>query len=96
MTYQRMRDRNGLAFRKPDHEPDPYWRGGIKGTDVNWELLCGDLNRMERDYLRPDYPQPPFATRPPESSPAEECATAIDVPVDVVRRVLAYVFLGQR
>lgn len=96
MTYQRLRTRNGLNFRKPDHDPDPYWRGGIRGHDVNWEGLCGDLNRMERDYLDPDYPRLPFATRPDESSPAEECATATGIPVDTVRRILRYVFLEQR
>lgn len=89
MTYGRARDRNGLPRSVTD---DPY-ATGLSGRE---HLIAGDLNRMERDYLDPVYPGPPFATRPAGSSPAEECADATGVHVETVRTVLAYVFREQR
>lgn len=47
-----------------------------------------DVSRMRTDYLAPVYPQPPFATRPDGSSPAEEIAAACGLPVETVRSVL--------
>lgn len=87
MDYQRVRTRNGLMHRDvgaygpiPEHAP------------TSRTMLNGDLNRMEQDYLDPQYPEPPWATREAASSPAEECAAATGVDVDVVRRVLSFVF----
>jgi hypothetical protein len=93
MTYQRMRDRNRIAFRKPDDDPDPYPRAQDLGLNAR---LIGDLNRMERNYLDPKYPEPPFARYAPGSDPATEAATALGIPVETVRAVLRYVFLEQR
>lgn len=96
MTYQRVRERNGLLPRKPLDDPDPYWREipdtGAATRQPNWSMLVGDLDRMERDYLTPEYPQRPFAERPDGSDPAAECARAVGVDVEIVRRVLAHVF----
>lgn len=94
MDYDRMRTRNGLMFRKPDEDPDPYWRNGLPPgafDAVNWFCLVGDMNRMERDYLNPDYPR----HRAANSDPASVTAAATGVPVEMVRKVLAHVFLGQ-
>ena len=98
MTYQRMRNRNGLMHRKPDDDPDPYWRTGLPplaATAPSGYNLIGDMNRMEQDYLEPVYPEPPLARRPGGSSPAEECAAATGVDAETVRKVLRYVFLEQ-
>lgn len=54
-----------------------------------------DLERMERDYLAPVYPQPPFATRPAGSDPLTEAARELGLDVETVRRVLTYVFREQ-
>jgi hypothetical protein len=97
MSYQRMRTRNALMYRKPADDPDPYWRQGNLPSHpnaANWGLV-GDLNRMERDYLNPVYPEPPWATREPGSDPLAEVATATGVDVETVRRVLRYVFMEQ-
>lgn len=98
MTYQRVRARNGLIPRKPLDNPDPYWRTlpeGTAGWQGSWSLLVGDLDRMERDYLIPEYPQRPFAERPEGSDPATECARAVGVDVAIVQQVLEYVFRQQ-
>jgi len=95
MDYERVRERSGLT-RKPLDDPDPYWREVPSAETVSWSMLCGDLNRMERDYLDPAYPQPPFAIRPEGSDPGAECAAATGVPIDTVRAVLAFVFRGVR
>jgi hypothetical protein len=98
MTYQRVRARNHLLPRKPLDDPDPYWRQlpeGAAAQQPSWFLLVGDLDRMERDYLTPEYPRRPFAERPEGSDPAAECARSVGVDVDVVKRVLAYVFRQQ-
>lgn len=84
MTYQRVRNRNSAADRTTSYV-----------GDYPAVLLNGDLNRMEKDYLDPEYPQPPYAVRPEGSSPAEQCAAATGVDIDVVRQVLQYVFLEQ-
>lgn len=99
MTYQRMRHRNGL-LRKPPGDEDPYWRPDSIGTrdgplDADRARIAGELNRMERDYLNPVYPEPPWATREPGSDPLAEVATATGVDVETVRRVLRYVFMEQ-
>jgi hypothetical protein len=95
MTYGRLRSRNNLQ-RKPDDDPDPYWRDQSKHSYASGNpvraLLAGELNRMERDYLDPQYPEPPFAARSPGSDPLTECATATGVDREVVRRVLRHVF----
>lgn len=83
MSYQRMRGRNRLAFRKPDSDPDPYWRGADDLPEYVDRMLVGDLNRMERDYLRPD------------SGLVAECVEATRADADTVRRVLRWVFLEQ-
>jgi hypothetical protein len=57
-------------------------------------LLIGDLNRMERDYLNPVYPEPPWAGRAGRSDPTAEVADATGVDDETVRKVLRYVFLG--
>jgi hypothetical protein len=99
MTYQRVRERNGLLPRKPIDDPDPYWRqlpdAGAAARQPTWVMLVGDLDRMERDYLTPEYPHRPFAERHQGSDPAAECARAVGVDVAVVRQVLAYVFCQQ-
>jgi hypothetical protein len=90
MTYQRMRTRNNLMFRKPDDDPDPYFRDDIMNNN---SLLIGDLNRMERDYLNPVYPEPPWAGRAGRSDPSTQVADATGVDVETVRKVLRCVFL---
>lgn len=79
-----MRERAGLR-RKPDDDPDPYFRDEVM---ENKSLHEGDLN--------PIYPQPPWATRLPGSDPATEAAAATGVPVEDIRRVLRYIFLEQQ
>lgn len=91
MTYQRARERAGLR-RKPLDDPDPYFRDV---TANNLSLSEGDFNRMERDYLDPVYPQPPYASRPPGSDPLSQTAAATGVDVEDVRKVLRYVFMEQ-
>jgi hypothetical protein len=101
MTYQRMRARNGLMFRKPDDDPDPYWReyvgpeGPSRRTLDERSILLGDMNRMERDYLNPRYPEPPWAGREPGSDPLSQVVAATGVDVESVKRVLRYVFMEQ-
>jgi hypothetical protein len=80
-------------YRKPDDDPDPYFRDG---TMTNNSLLIGDLNRMERDYLNPVYPEPPRAIRENGSDPSSQVAAATGVDVEIVRKVLRYMFLEQR
>jgi hypothetical protein len=94
MDYQRVRARNGLGERKPPSDPDPYPRSTEGGTREDLLILVGDLNRMERDYLDPKYPEPPWAGRPNRSDPATVCADATGVDVETVRKVLRHVFLG--
>lgn len=93
MDYGRFRDRNRLP-RKPLSDQDPYPRDteGARPT----VLIAGDLNRMERDYLRPHYPAPDsgWATRPEDSDPASVCSAATGIPVEDVRKVLEHVFWG--
>lgn len=78
--------------------PDPHINPYPEHRDraLNWGLVCGDLNRMETDYLDPVYPEPPCATRPEGSDPATQVATATGVDIETVRAVLRYVFLEQR
>lgn len=92
MTYQRTRERAGLR-RKPDDDPDPYYRDPVAMT--NALLHEGDLNRMERDYLEPVYPEAPWATRPPGSDPSAQVAATTGVDIETVRTVLRYVFKEQ-
>lgn len=94
MDYQRVRARNGLHERKPLSDPDPYPRTTDGGTRQELMALVGDLNRMERDYLCPVYPEPPWALRPERSDPATKCADDLGMDVDAVRKVLEYVFWG--
>ncbi len=91
MTYGRVRNRNHLP--RPQHPEDPYSTGEQYGRA---HLIAGDLNRMERDYLDPTYPQPPWATRPEGSDPSAECAAATGLDVETVRKVLSYVFRESR
>jgi hypothetical protein len=90
MDYQRMRERAGLR-RKPNNDPDPYFR---EATMNNVTLHEGDLNRMERDYLNPQYPEPPWATREAGSDPSSQVAEMTGVDVETVRKVLRAVFFG--
>lgn len=83
MTYGRFRSRNIL----PRNE-EPYPAGGSR--------CAGDLDRMERDYLNPVYPEPPWALRESGSDPSAQVAAATGVDVETVRRVLRYVFLQQK
>lgn len=95
MDYQRMRTRNGLMFRKPDDDPDPYWRvPNLPMPEHVSPMLVGDLNRMERDYLNPVYPEPPWATREPDSDPSAQVAAATGIDIETVRAVLRAVFFG--
>ena len=88
MTYGRMRNRNDLLPR--DHE-NPYVKPNRPiGT------VIGDLNRMERDYLDPVYPEAPYALRGDHTDPTAECAAATGVDEETVRKVLRYVFLESR
>jgi hypothetical protein len=84
MTYGRMKRRNGL-YEHEVLERQDYQR-----------RITADLERMERDYLQPEYPEPPYAQRAPDSDPAAECAAATGVNVDTVRKVLGYVFRKSR
>lgn len=93
MTYQRMRSRNGILRRKPDDDPDPYFRGDL--ADSRYGALIGDLNRMERDYLNPAYPERPFAQREHASDPLSQVSAATGVDIEDARRVLRYVFMEQ-
>lgn len=92
MTYQRVRNRNALLPRRSQREGFYPRAGDCRDGAVT---IVGDLNRMEQDYLAPEYPEPPYALRVKGSDPATECSVAIGVPVDVVRAVLRYVFLEQ-
>jgi hypothetical protein len=80
MTYQRVRDRNGLRE---------------DSVLVNVRLVA-DLDRMERDYLAPVYPRPPFARREDGSDPVTEVSDATGVDTLTVRKVLRYIFKEQR
>lgn len=82
MSYQRMRNRNGLMYRKPDGDPDPYWRGDVRPPGANG-MLVGDLNRMERDYLAED------------GGLSGQVAEVTGADLETVRKVLRYVFLEQ-
>lgn len=95
-----MRTRNGMMHRKPDDDPDPYWRGALDGS---WgslkEMLVGDWNRMERDYLGT---WPETSTHPHSDVRAgtgrclsDEVAQETGVDVETVKKVLRYVFLEQ-
>lgn len=101
MTYQRMRSRNGLLFRKPVDDPDPYWRvppPDAVGPTVQEKamlMLVGDMNRMERDYLNPVYPEKPWVTREPGSDPLSQVVAATGVDEESVLKVLYYMFYGQ-
>lgn len=93
MTYQRMRQRNNLMFRKPADDPDPYFRNDPRiSPEVG--ALIGDLNRMERDYLTPAYPERPWAGRAARSDPTAQVADATGVDEETVRKVLRHVFFG--
>jgi len=94
MTYQRVRNRNGLMPRKPSDGPDLY-PCDLPPEQAARYRLGGDLDRMERDYLNPVYPKPPFARRGPGSDPAAEVAAATGVDVETVRAVLDHVFRQQ-
>jgi hypothetical protein len=100
MTYQRMRHRNNLLYRKPAGDRDPYWHPGSNVlpsyVEADQRMLIGDLNRMEQDYLDPQYPEPPFARRPEGSDPSAEVAKATGVDIETVRKVLRHVFMEQR
>lgn len=87
MPYSRFRARNGLLPRVGyDYSVDHGYRSAA--------VLIGDLDRMERDYLDPVYPEPPFATRPEASDPLSEVARATGVDRETVREVLRCVFFG--
>lgn len=101
MTYQRARARAQFR-RKPLDDPDPYFRDADNpqrcphcGMEHTPTLGEGDFNRMERDYLNPVYPQPPWALREPGSDPLSQVVEATGVDVETVRRVLGFVFLEQ-
>ena len=82
MPYRRVRLRNGLV----DDELSEL------RTDRQ-KLITMDLDRMERDYLLPVYPRPPFATRLPGSDPTAVLARRSGVDEDTVRRVLREFFI---
>ena len=80
-----MRNRNGLMHRKPDDDPDPYWRAlPAHVHDPSAWTLIGDLNRMERDYLMTE-----------DRSLTVQCAEATGVDPETIQKVLRYVFLEQ-
>lgn len=81
MTYDRFRRRNRLT--------SDYDLLGDRG-------LIADLDRMERDYLDPVYPEHPFARRPEGSDPLSEIARETGVDKEAVRKVLLYLFKRQR
>lgn len=84
MTYGRMKHRNGL------YEHQMLTREPRQGR------ILADLERMERDYLEPKYPEPPFARRPKGSDPAAEVVAATGVDLEDVQAVLRYVFRESR
>src|SRR5947209_3654850 len=43
MSYQRMRNRNNLMYRKPDDDRDPYWR---IGNVPPWEGEVVGIDRL--------------------------------------------------
>lgn len=101
MTYQRARARAQFR-RKPLDDPDPYFRDADNprrcphcSMEHVPSMSEGDFNRMERDYLDPIYPEPPWASRELGSDPLSQVALATGVNTDDVRRVLRYVFLEQ-
>lgn len=95
MTYQRVRNRNGLMHRKPVGDSDPYWRGETSFLPPSPGALIGDLNRMERDYCEPEFPERPFASRERGSDPAHEVSRLSGVSVEDVRKVMRCVFFEQ-
>ena len=86
MTYQRMRNRSNLMHRKPAGSQDPYWRdeGDLVGVSCNPQLLIGDLNRMEEDYVDP------------EGQLAAEVAAATGLNLEQVIQVMRYVLFVQQ
>jgi len=100
MSYQRMRNRNGLMERKPDDDPDPYWRvPNLPMAEHVSPMLVGDLNRMERDYLGT---WPETASHPQREVRdgtgrclSNEVSEATGVEIEDVKRVLRYVFMEQ-
>lgn len=93
MPYSRVRERNNLSERFEGFYP-VHNRAKLEPR-LYWHLLSGDLNRMEADYLDPQYPQPPYATRSEGSDPSTQVAAATGVDVKTVRKVLRFVFLEE-
>lgn len=99
MTYQRLRSRNGLLFRKPDEDEHPYWNG-VRDfppkSPAAVETLIGDFNRMERDYLNDTPCCRMGLPGEPDLGPSAEVAEATGVDIETVKKVLRHVFLEQR
>lgn len=96
MTYQRMRNRNGVDWR-PEGDASPYPPPSVvdQHRPPIWYRTVGDLNRMENGYLCPEGPDVGVGA-PLEDSPLHEAADATGVDVETVRRVLEFVFRQQR
>ena len=104
MSYQRFRARNGLLFRTEG--PDPYDWGTLPENEKkvfnpserpgsNMHTVCGDLNRMERDYLGlNDYAQEHYHGG--RDGLLLEVAMETGVSLEDCRKVLKFVFLGQK
>lgn len=84
MTYMRMKNRNGI------YRHELLERGSFQNR------ILMDVERMERDYLEPVYPEAPFALRPAGSDPVSEVVAATGIDEEDVRTVLRYVFREQQ
>lgn len=101
MTYRRIRERDGVNARKPDDDPDPYYRRTEdipRGQYVRPDklMLNGDLNRMERGYIAPEVDDGRNVGASLDNSPLHDAAEKTGVDIETVRKVLRYVFLEQR
>jgi hypothetical protein len=94
MSYRRALARNGLTWQPDPGQVHPYLPEGFAAPTSLW-LLVGDLRRMERDYLDPEYPVAPWAIRPGGSDPTAQLARMTGVDEDSVRKVLRALFLEQ-
>jgi hypothetical protein len=109
MSYQRMRTRNGLMFRKPDDDPDPYWRqpaddGWLPGIEaVPDDLQHGLLYALEQRQLGAligdlNRMERGYLGCSPElagESLSDEVARRTGIDVETVMRVLRCVFFEQ-
>ena len=82
MDYARFRNRNGLGYRKPISDTQPYPDTREMPNRLYW--LIGDLNRMEKNILGLDGMA--FNTE------LEYCVKATGVDADTILKVMRWFF----